>query len=381
MNSTQTPVHVLRGVQSLRARVSVVVSPSDTQTKRIPSRSRMRGQASVVLFLAIMVFANGALAIGMDDWFPTLRDPEYGRRLARLQALQAEHPHRPVVLFMGSSRAAMGIRPDCMHDSPECPLYVNFSTIGSGPIMQLMMLRRLLEDGKRPSAIVLEYWPAFLREDGSYAEQARIDPHRLLWRDRPLIREYFTNPDHTEAIMAEVRHVPLSSHRLRLLSQITPSWLPHHRRQDGPWDKMDRWGWLPGFEGGASVELHAARHDHAAEFYRPLFEGYQVSPLAERALKDIALSCQEHGIKLSLLWLPESTKFRTFYTPEAEAAGQEFLAKFAAEHNLRVIHARDWVPDEHLADGFHLTQHGAEIFSRKLANSLAHPVPQQEVTP
>ena len=59
------------------------------------------------------------------------------------------------------------------------PLLFNLSLVGSGPVMELMALRRLYADGVRPDAVVFEYWPPFLREDGPYWEMDRIDPRRL----------------------------------------------------------------------------------------------------------------------------------------------------------------------------------------------------------
>jgi hypothetical protein len=330
---------------------------------------------AVLTFVLAVVAANIGLSVGMDHLFPSVRDPEYGRRLSRLQARTAEHPGRPVVLVLGSSRAAMGVRPEFMNDDPAGPLAFNFSVVGSGPVMQVMTLRRLLADGVTPAAVVVEYWPAFMREDGPYAEEVRIDKHRLLPQDRPFVRDYFADPDQAEAIMDDIRHVPWSAHRLRLVSQAVPGWLPYDRRQDGPWAKLDPWGWLPGFEDDPPPAERAARHDNAATYYVPLFAGFEVSPVADRAFREVVTTCRARGVRVALAWLPESTEFRGWYTPQARRRGEDYLAAVRTEYGLPVIDARDWVPDRHIADGFHLTRPGAEAFSRKLGPAVRDAFP------
>ena len=62
----------------------------------------------------------------LPDLFRVARDPEYGRRANRLRARVAEHPGRPLVLVVGSSRTAMGVCPSAWEDarpgSPHDPL-------------------------------------------------------------------------------------------------------------------------------------------------------------------------------------------------------------------------------------------------------------------
>ena len=349
--------------------VAVVTAAVPPPSRRVGARRRAARRA-VLLFAVVVVAANVALAAGMDFVFPTVRDPEYGRRLARLKARTAEHPGRPVVLLLGSSRAAMGVRPEFMNDDPAGPFTFNFSIVGSGPVMEVMTLRRLLADGMRPAGVLLEYWPAFMREDGPYAEELRIDKHRLRPEDRGFVRDYFTNPDGVEAVMRDVRRVPWSSHRLRLVSQAVPGWLPFHRRQDGPWAKLDRWGWLPGFEADPPPAERAARHAAAAGYYLPLFAGFEVSAVADRAFREVVATCRANGIRVGLVWLPESSEFRGWYTPAARQAGDEYLAGVRAEYGLPLIDARDWVPDGQIADGFHPTQSGAATLSRRLGPAV-----------
>jgi len=62
--------------------------------------------------------------------------------------------------------------------------------------------------------------------------------------------------------------------------------------------------------------------------------------------------------------------------PQLVSAGSvgesnEFLAELQAEFSVKAIVARDWMPDDMLADGYHLTVPGATAFTKRLATFLA----------
>src|SRR5256885_15170486 len=89
------------------------------------------------------------LAVLIDTGLPAVRDPEFDARLQRLRARQEETPGRPLVLVLGSSRTGYGL--DARRLSEAEPdggaLVFNFGISGSGPLFQLISLRRLLDAG------------------------------------------------------------------------------------------------------------------------------------------------------------------------------------------------------------------------------------------
>lgn len=343
--------------------VAVVASPP----VRPPRRRSPR--ATIVAFLATLLALNVGFAVGMDRVFPTVRDPEYGRRLARVKERQAETAGRPFVVMLGSSRTAMGLRPT-VANAEDGPVVFNFAQVGSGPVMQAMTLRRLLHDGVRPDAIVLEFWPAFLREDGPFAEEARIDPHRLLPQDVPFVRDYFTDTPLAEATMRHVRSNPWYEHRLRVISQTVPGWLAFDRRLDAPWQKLDAWGWLPGFEADPPPAERLERHRLAGQYYGELFHHFRIDAKAERATRELLDTCRTRGLPVAFAWLPESSEFRRWYPPAVLAESEAFLAKLCGEYGVPCLDARGWVADPHLVDGFHLSQPGAAAFSRRFGEEV-----------
>lgn len=324
--------------------------------------------------VVLIVALNVGFAVLLDHGPARLRDPEYGKRLSRLHDRVAENPDRPLVLVLGSSRAAMGVRPGAL-DNRSGPMLFNFALAGSGPVMELMAFRRAMADGVKPSAVLIEYWPAFLREDSGYAEDARIDPARLCPRDRPLIREYFRDPDGTERVMRRHRLNPWYEHRRALLNQLAPRWLPTSQRTEAIWDKIDDWGWLPGHDVVSDAQRESA-FKGTIEYYRPLFQAYEVSPVADRALRQLIAEVRERGLPVALVYLPESTRFRTLMPPAAVTRADTHLQSVCADLVIPLIDLRTWAPDEMMPDGFHLMQHGAAEFTKTLAPKVAQTFPQ-----
>lgn len=334
----------------------------------VPKRSRgVRALAALVAFLA-------AVHVGLSSWLdrsPQARDPEYGKRLARLRARTAEHPGRPLVLVLGSSRAAMGVRPGVLEPAPGRPLVFNFALAGSGPIMELLAFRRAVADGVRPSAVLIEYWPAVMCERGHYHEAARFDPRRFRDVDGTTVRDCFPDPAGTERVVRELRLNPVYGRRRSLMNQFEPRWLPAADRSDSLW-VVDDWGWLPGRVAMLAEEAAVVR-EKTAGYYGPLFAEYEVSPIADAALRRLVLECRERGIPVALVYLPESPGFTP---PAAAATGDAYLARVRAELGLPLIDARDWSPAADLPDGFHLTQAGAAAFTKRLAPAIDATFPE-----
>ncbi|MGL6095102.1 MAG: hypothetical protein ACRC7O_04780 [Fimbriiglobus sp.] len=356
---------------ALRLRLRIPrIRPVVPAPPRRPTRRRAR--AAVGAFVALTLVANVGYGLVLD-YGTRLRDPEYGKRFDRVRKRVRENPARPLVLVIGSSRTAMGVRPDAVEPNPG-PMIFNLSLAGSGSVMELMTLRRAIADGAKPAAVVLEYWPAFLRADGGYHEQHRVDVSRLRPVDLPTVREFYDDPAKTEQRMWELRVCPWFSHRKSLMNQACGSWLPYTSRSDLLFGKIDPWGWLPGRE-GATDEQRADAMKAVGDYYRPLFARYEVSPVADRALRQAVAECRAAGVPVALVYLPESAAFRAFMPPAAVKLADEHLAKTVAELNVPLIDGRGWVPDADLPDGFHLTQSGAAEFTRKLLPAVAATFP------
>ncbi len=345
-------------IQTLRIAVSQLLALPRWLPKARRSRTA-KARRVVLTFVLLTLAANVVLSIGMDTFWASLRDAEYGARRVKLQARVAANPERPLAVVLGSSRTDFGIRPL----AAECgPLVCNVSEAGSGPLLQLLTLRRLLHDGAKPKELIVEYWPPFLAAKPGYNEECRLDPHRYLASDEAFIREYLSDPDETLRLMREVRRTPFWNHRLRLLSRVLPSWLKYDQRMDGN-TRVDAAGWLPGpvmpADRARSVQL-------ASNYYIPGLRDYAIDPKAERALRELIATAQEMGARVTLVWMPESSEFRSWYPAETEAEAWRFLHSIEQETGVRVIIARDWLPDTVFPDSFHMTPDASIGFTQRL---------------
>jgi lysophospholipase L1-like esterase len=342
-----------------------------------PSRRR-RARFVLVCFALAALGLHAVALVVLDELGPGLRDPEYARRVAQLRQRIAENPGRPVVLVIGSSRTAMGVRPGeweairpAVPGHPD-PLIFNMSLLGGGPVMNLMVLRRLHADGLRPDVVLFEYWPPYLHSEGAWAEPQRIAPDRLYPTDRDIVRGYFPDPAKTERQMWNYRWNPVSAARNRLLVQLFPKWLPNDKRLDWTWDTVDEWGWKPGFDYPPGptperTEMLGKCHD----IYKPLFSGFKLSPDADRAIREEVAEARAHGSAVGFVYLPEASEFRGWYPPRVERLAREHLARLSRELSVPVIDCRLWMDDGLFVDGFHLSRVGAAEFTRKFGPAVA----------
>jgi hypothetical protein len=106
-------------------------------------------RAELAWFLAGFLVVQVALGAAVDQFWPTIRDPEVEQVFRRLERQRQTAPNRPLVLALGSSRTQLGLRTDRLSwaAGPDGPLVYNLAIPGSGPMFQQTVLRRLLARG------------------------------------------------------------------------------------------------------------------------------------------------------------------------------------------------------------------------------------------
>jgi hypothetical protein len=331
-------------------------------------------------FALAVLLLHLAAVCALDVTWPRLRDPEYGRRVERLRARVAEHPNRPLVLVVGNSRTAMGVRPsawECSRPgSAGDPLLFNMATVGAGPIQQLLAVQRIFSDGFRPAVVLVEYWPPLLRQDGEFGEAARADVRRFRRADLPVIRAYFPDPAGVERRMLASRLHVFGENRSRLLAQVDPELLPKAGRIDVGWAELDEWGWLPGMDPHPDDAGTRRRlTEHQRTHFAAQLTGGSIHPNSDRALRESAAVARANGARVGFVYLPESAEFRDRYPADLEQSAREHLARLSRELAVPVIDARDWMDERFLADGFHLSRVGAACFTARLGLAVVATFP------
>jgi hypothetical protein len=326
----------------------------------------------------LYIGAQAALLAITNRWLPTLRDPEYGSKLARLRQRLAEEPHRELILILGSSRSGYGFRPEVVpawqSGEGNAPLVFNFALTGSGPILELICLRRLLAAGIHPARVLIEVLPPTLYQEGAWSEIAWLNLNRLSWDDVQLLRRYTEQPRQFCFNWVRAHVAPCFAQRFCIMSRYAAGWLPWETRQD-IWLGLDRSGWMiyPHTlldAAGQRRALEFARHQYAA----PLTH-FHLTPVADHALRELLSLCRGENIKAALVLMPEGTIFQSWYPPAARAEIDAYLASLSRAYGVPLVDARSWLPDTAFFDNHHLHPDGATAFTERFAREVLKSVP------
>src|SRR5262249_41752678 len=130
---------------------------SSTSSSESPAKRRLRSRARASVAWMALTFGVVQVAYSplIVEWDQKAIDPLYAERIARLQARLSTAGNAPLVIVLGSSRAAVGIvgAPLEAHlaaPGGRRPVAFNFACGGCGPVMETITLQRLLRDGIRP---------------------------------------------------------------------------------------------------------------------------------------------------------------------------------------------------------------------------------------
>src|SRR5438046_2141264 len=121
--------------------------PEPSRKQKLSGHTR----ASLLCGLATFLLFQAGLRVGIDNWWPELRDPAFevkARALAEQLASAAEPP--VTVLMMGSSMTGNSFKAKFLEDLltralAKPALVFNMSNLGAGPLTSLIWTRRLLE--------------------------------------------------------------------------------------------------------------------------------------------------------------------------------------------------------------------------------------------
>lgn len=348
----------------------------DTGTQRRRPCRRSLSASRQALAWGVLLFFAGQMTVSLleESRFIVWRDPELGIKTQRLRARLQDLRGRPLVVVLGSSRSAMGVRPDALAElwpaQGEAPVVFNYAILGAGPVTELACLNRLLQEGARPDLLLVEIHPALLYQDQAYAEGQWISAERRGWAEQRVLGQYARGQWLT---WVAARMAPVSANRLGILSSLAPCWLPWSTvRQDG-WLALDRDGWM--VHRKPQRDAADARHDleAAREQYSWALKRSQVSTPVDRAVRDLLALCRRERVRPVLVTLPEARSYQGWFSASARSAVQAYLTTLCQEADVPWVDARDWMSDDAFYDGHHLTPDGATAFTRRLAGEVIHP--------
>jgi hypothetical protein len=320
---------------------------------------------TVVGFVAAQVFLTLALECCRQD----VNDSEFEMRSARLERAHRAEPERPILLVVGSSRFVTAFHPERMPaltcaEGPA-PLVFNFSHFGAGPLMNLVQMKRVLADFQ-PRWVVLEIVPSFLSFEGtSFLTQI------LGTRDLRHVHSYL-NPALVYGRWLQNRVLPCCKHRVELCDLVVPKLFFDVRSGI----RLNDFGGItedaPDAEPDPTVVVR--RSQRTREQYFEGLQQFHIQPDAAAAVSQSILAAQQAGVQPIIMINPESSEYRSWYAPGAEAELHDYLRHLADTYGVPVVDARCWVPDREFGDPHHLFGAPAKRYTEEFARQVLQPL-------
>jgi hypothetical protein len=351
-----------------------------SQSEAAPRRKSRRAQrmsaharAGLLWGMGFFIVAHLALLVGTQGRWPQLRDPEFGYKLSRLREKKTAEPDRPLLVFLGSSRTGQGMRlgvvPPLTTPEGRTPILYNFSQVGSGPLSELVCLRRMLEAGIRPDWLAVEVLPPLLGRREDVLGNPKAGANRLTWSDLCMLRRYVRKPAGLSHRWLEAQLAPWHAHRFSIMNHYASNWLPWRLRLDH-WKALDTWGWSDmGSDSEGLVENPAALKV-ARDTYVEELKHFTIAPMQDRALHDLLALCRHERIPAVMYLMPEGRLFQSWYPPATRACIDGYLTRLSQEFRVPVVDTRNWMEDKYFCDNHHLHRLGAAAFTRRFGEEV-----------
>jgi len=312
------------------------------------------------------------LAVGVDFFWPAIRDPtfDYLERIVRQR--QAEPPGRPLVLALGSSRTKMGLRAEYLNNpSQEAgPVVLNCAVDGGGPMMYQVLLRRLLNAGIRTELVFLEIMPMSLSaRRGSSFEERSLPTERFSAAEVARVCGYYAQSYRLLWPWGRARVVPSLRHQAELRAALALD-IPTGGRP--PCDLgRDAYGWYRYTHDDSPSQVEVHTKDNLGWYHTALTQPV-VAPGVLQAFRDVVHLCLDEHIAVVFIAPPEGSAFRS-YAPAVAQSQMESVRSLARELAVPLIDARNWVDDDGFWDGHHATERGATQYTERFARDALVP--------
>jgi hypothetical protein len=350
--------------------------PSRTETVYALARPRqMKRCARRVLLWSLGFYALVALVLHclMYFWCPDLAECVHRFKWPRLRQLAAETADRPLVISLGSSRmdaAFQAGRLDGLPGPDGRPLAAyNFGIPAAGPLHEYQYLRDMLDEGIRPSLLVVEVLPPLFSAPHSYliSEEGWGVADWMSLHQFHRMHRYFARPDRKLGEWVVARLAPAHVYRRALQGWLETRLLPPEEGRPVPYEH-DRWGCR------RPNDLTAKQRDSCvtmARDYIMSLNHFRLGAGPVRALRDLLQCCRREGIAVVLVLMPESSEFRSWYRPECLETMSRLLDELHSTTGVPVLDARKWLDDRDFTDGHHPEESGARIFTTRLLAEMA----------
>jgi len=344
----------------------------------MPQKRRLRARARSALAwgLATFVVLQLGLAACLLWVVPSLRDLGYHIKLTRLRQ-RFEHADNGTVrvVMVGSSRTAFGlagqtVEKELTGELGRPVLVYNFGQYGSGPVTNLLTLRRLLGEGLRPDLVLIEVMPPFLAGQVTPSEltEKQLAAHTLFEDELEVVERYAggmrppLGPQWRAAWL-----VPWYHHRFTLVGAVSPCLLHH---TDQTIRGIDDSGWVP-----TSHPRHApAAIAMTKERLAPFLTNFRLGGPGPAALEETVRLCRREGLPAALVLMPEGPACRSWHSAACRSQVDRFLSRLRRKYGVALIDARTWMEEVDFFDSHHLHATGARRFSESFGREGLAPL-------
>ncbi len=178
---------------------------------------------------------------------------------------------QPLILMLGSSRTLLMLDAGSMHvnwDGTPAQVF-NFGIKGSGPLLELLCLERLLKAGVRPDLLVLEVFPAlYNRPRDRSLEEVWFQEGRLRHSEVTELRPFHSDTHRIWRRWLRFRLKPWGGIERSLEDYLDPLG-PDRPDHPGDYDMsvIDPYGWEPHFRTGITETQRAYYREIAKNQY------------------------------------------------------------------------------------------------------------------
>lgn len=358
-----------------------------TRAKPCPRRRQQSRQARSALGLGLLTLGvlQGLLFLQLNfgDW--RYQDRTYEVRLSRVRGrLSNDQDQSPsLALFLGSSAVVYGVKGPTFEKEMSAALgrpwlCCNVAALASGPLLEMIYLERVLDEGIRPQLVVAELHPVSVTSNV-------LDTLGILRRSS----ERFGNQD-LERLEACGMPGIEDCRRHRLRDLLFPFYghrfalLAAHAERFVPPDRIDSWAQVVGDDTGwvrlpeCPKQEHDARWKKMGKMYADNLDTLRIIPAEHNAIRQLLRRCQRDDIAVAILVSPWASEFDTsWWSKKARQQFAEILDGIGRDFSVPIIDARNWMADDYYYDPVHLGAEGADQYTRKLVRECLVPLCRQ----
>jgi hypothetical protein len=314
--------------------------------------------------MAVLVFTTETMLAHFDHHFSDLDIAAY-----RFPSLAYRAAAQSDVLCFGDSLIKQGIIPAVFEERLGISAY-NLAVPGGVPGSPYILLRRVLEAGGRPSAVLVEFKPRMLLVDPrklaegimalpTFRESIELcwDYGKLEFATKLLLTRLFISFRDRHGLRSVIYRLVDQKHPLAFLPW-PPFWRNWERNQGGQLNPKNPQSVSQ--EGPPAVSLY-------------LFPRWRCDPRNQRHVVKFLELAAAHRLRVYWLMPPVHPKVQTWRDEqEADASCDQFVRALQARYgNIKVLDARhSGYGADLFYDAVHLDRDGALAFSAQVAEAL-----------